>query len=110
MPSSHTAVIIAVTYAIGIIEGFDSAVFALSLVYSFFIMHDAIKVRGESGKQALVINIIADDLEKLKRSFDESESETPDMRVKEMLGHTYTEVLGGLILGLLVTYTYFLIV
>ena len=45
MPSSHTASVIAVTLMVGTVNGFDSAVFAVSLAFSLVVMYDATGVR-----------------------------------------------------------------
>ncbi len=71
MPSSHSSLISSVTTVIGLSEGFDSAVFGLSLAFLGVVMYDAIGVRRATGmnseaikhlsKQAGVKNKINDD-------------------------------------------------
>ena len=58
MPSSHTASVISVTILLGSNNGFDSALFAIALVFSVVVMYDAMGVRRETGKQGKVINEI----------------------------------------------------
>ena len=96
MPSSHTSFMIATTTAIGLKEGFQSSIFALSLIVSFVVMYDATGVRKEAGNQAKVLNQIMNLFENDKIDFDK--------KLKELLGHTPVEVFGGLILGILVGY------
>ena len=81
MPSSHTAFVVSLTLMIGATQGFDSAIFALV-------------VRRETGKQAVVINEI------VQKMFVNGESIT-DEELKELVGHTHVEVIGGVIVGLL---------
>ena len=41
MPSSHTAVVTSLTAMIGKYEGFDSSIFALSLIFAMVVMYAA---------------------------------------------------------------------
>ena len=74
--------------------GFDSAIFALSFTMAAIVMYDATGVRRETGKQAVVINEI------VQKMFVNGESIT-DEELKELVGHTHVEVIGGVIVGLL---------
>ncbi len=83
MPSSHTAVVSALTTSIFMHEGV-STLFIASLFFSLVIMSDAIGVRMQVGKQAKALN-------KLLKTSDFNENS----------GHTPMQVLGGLIVGIL---------
>lgn len=107
MPSSHTAAIVATALQVGLDSGFDSPLFGLAFVCASVIIHDAVKVRGESGKQASQINAINDALGKLVDVIDVNISEEErDERLKELIGHTVSEVLGGILCGMLVVLIY----
>ena len=41
MPSSHTALVVGLTTAVGLKESLDSSLFALCLVFSLVVMYDA---------------------------------------------------------------------
>ena len=93
MPSSHTAVVMSLSTLIGKDLGFDSPIFALSMVFAFVVMYDAAGVR-RAGKQATLLNKII---------------ETPglsDLEVQEklveVLGHTPKQVIVGAIIGVIV--------
>ena len=58
MPSSHTAFTFSLAVAIGLGEGFSSAVFAVSLILSCIVAYDSMGLRMESGKQAVAINYL----------------------------------------------------
>ncbi|GIL82202.1 hypothetical protein Vretimale_7146 [Volvox reticuliferus] len=58
MPSSHTALIVALTTAIAIENGTNSSLFAMCLVIALIVMYDATGVRLHAGRQATVLNII----------------------------------------------------
>lgn len=100
MPSSHSSFVMALTISIGQIYGYDSAYFAISMVFSFIVMYDAANVRLEAGKQAALINQIIEVLE--------NPDLNPEERLKEILGHTPLQVLAGGILGFIVSILCFL--
>jgi acid phosphatase family membrane protein YuiD len=91
MPSSHTALVVALAFSIGKYKCFDSAFFAISLIFCFVVMYDAAGIRRAAGKQAEIINMLIID------------HEVPDMeKLKELLGHTPFEVFVGGILGIVI--------
>ncbi len=94
MPSSHTASIVAATFAIGSNYGFESPIFGLGIVISCIVMYDAAGVRMAAGKQARVIKLIIKEIGEHRFHFDEE--------LKELLGHTYLEVFVGMILGIII--------
>ncbi len=96
MPSSHTALVVGLTTTVGILEGVHSPIFDVSLVFAFIVMYDAAGVRQAAGRQARVLNKIVEDLQH-SLSFKES-------HLKELLGHTPREVIGGAILGVAVAF------
>ncbi|HIU51055.1 MAG TPA: divergent PAP2 family protein [Candidatus Merdicola faecigallinarum] len=94
MPSSHSAIVMALSVLIGKGEGFNSPIFALSLVFAFIVMYDAAGVRRAAGKQASLLNKLI---------------ETPGLsgvqvseKLVEVLGHTPFQVFVGAILGIIV--------
>ncbi|HOB07864.1 MAG TPA: divergent PAP2 family protein [Limnochordia bacterium] len=95
MPSSHTTFVTALTTGVGLVEGFDTPIFALAAAFALVVMYDAAGVRRAAGKQAKVLNRIIDDI--YKKDFH------PE-RLRELLGHTPIEVLAGAVFG--ITYTY----
>ena len=94
MPSAHSATVTAIAVATGFEEGFDSAVFAVAMMLAFIVMHDAMGVRLETGKQAKIIN------EMIKLVY--TEDMTPEERLKEFVGHTPMQVIFGFLLGVVV--------
>ena len=57
MPSSHSALISALSAGIGWELGFDNPVFALSVGISLIVMYDASGIRRSAGMQAIEINL-----------------------------------------------------
>ena len=93
MPSGHSATVTALAATAAIEYGLSSAVFAIAAILAVIVMHDAMGVRLEAGKHAQAIN-------ELLELFS-SDLET-DVKLKELLGHTPLQVLGGALLGLVV--------
>lgn len=93
MPSSHSASVAALTTAVGMKEGPDSTLFAVTLFFSLVVMYDAAGLRRAAGLQARVLNRIAED-QYAHRGF------RPE-RLSELVGHTPIEVLVGGAIGVL---------
>lgn len=94
MPSSHSAIVCSVAVCLGKQYGFDSGIFALSVIMAFVVMYDAAGVRRAAGKQARILNKIL---------------ETPGLttvevqeRLIEALGHTPIQVFVGAVIGIVV--------
>jgi acid phosphatase family membrane protein YuiD len=94
MPSSHAAIVMGLTSAIGRLNGVTSAPFAIALIFSIVVMYDAQGVRRAAGRQAAVLNRLVDDMFSLRQFKDD--------RLRELLGHTPFEVLVGAALGVAV--------
>lgn len=95
MPSSHSAVVTSLMTAIGMSEGFDSPIFAVSFVFSFIVMYDAAGVRRAAGKQASILNQL---INSKQVKVDTNE------KLKELLGHTPIQVFVGALYGIVVGY------
>ena len=94
MPSSHVAGVAALATAVGLNFGFDSSLFAVTVVFTIVVMFDAQGVRQATGKQAEILNMIMEDVY-LKKHVEES-------KLKELIGHTPVQVLAGAFVGILV--------
>ena len=93
MPSSHSAVVCSLATLVGKEQGFDSSMFAISVIFAFIVMYDAAGIRRAAGKQAKLLNKIV---------------QTPGLAVNEVqeklvevLGHTPTQVLVGAFIGVI---------
>jgi acid phosphatase family membrane protein YuiD len=91
MPSSHAAGATALATSCGLNLGFDSAIFALAVVFAIVTMFDAQGVRRSTGKQAELLNRLMDDIY-WKGKIEEE-------KLKELIGHTPVEVFVGAIMG-----------
>ena len=90
MPSSHSSTVVALATAIGRMEGIDSSLFALAVVFATIVMYDATGVRQAVGFQARLLNDY----------FKGIKHETP--LLNELVGHTPFQVIVGALLGLVV--------
>lgn len=94
MPSSHSALVTATTLAVGLYFGFDHPTFAIGLVITMVVTYDAAGVRQQAGIHAQRINVI---FEELLRGHPINERD-----LREVIGHTPLEVVGGIVLGIVV--------
>lgn len=94
MPSAHTATVAALSTAVGLRFGFDTGLFAVTLIFAVMIMFDAGGFRRMVGRQAAILNKIVDDVYAKKKVEVE--------KVRELLGHTPVQVIAGATLGILV--------
>ena len=102
MPSSHTSMVVSATIMIGALNGFDSMLFAAAAVFSSVVMYDATGVRRETGRQAVIINRILQDVLINGRKIS-------NVELKELVGHKPTEVFGGALLGVAIATVYLII-
>lgn len=93
MPSSHSALVVAATTAIGMTDGFGGTVFALAVILSAVVMYDACNVRRSAGDTARLVNKLLEHMEKLT-------AEDLAGNLREVMGHTPLQVLMGALLGL----------
>lgn len=94
MPSSHTAIVMGLTSAVGKHAGLSSPAFAIALIFTFVVMYDAAGLRRAAGRQAEVLNRVVEDLVHMRG--------VQEARLRELLGHTPMEVLVGALIGLAV--------
>jgi acid phosphatase family membrane protein YuiD len=94
MPSSHSSLVVALATAVGLTQGFGSPLFAVAVVLAFVVMYDAQGIRRQAGNQARIINKMLQNVENAGIKVDKN--------LKELLGHTPIQVLGGTLLGIIV--------
>ncbi|MBQ7658591.1 MAG: divergent PAP2 family protein [Butyrivibrio sp.] len=96
MPSSHSATVMAMVTSTAFYFGPETFEFAVTAILALIVMHDAMGVRRETGKQAKVINNMMD-------WFVQMDSDiSPEEKLKEFVGHSPTQVFFGALLGILV--------
>jgi acid phosphatase family membrane protein YuiD len=97
MPSSHSALMTAVTTAIGLTIGWATPMYALSLAVTGVVVYDAMGVRRQAGIQAERINKLVEEV------FNKTASaEYVIENLKEIIGHSPAEALGGVAFGVVI--------
>ena len=91
MPSSHTSTVTTLSLTVGRAEGFDSSIFSLVLIFSLYVVFEATGLRQEIGKQAELLNDLMDSAL--------AGEKVPGERLRELMGHTWAEVAGGVVVG-----------
>jgi uncharacterized protein len=91
MPSAHSAGVSALAAAVGLEQGFHSPIFAVSLIFALVTMFDAQGVRRATGRQAVLLNKIVDEVY--------AGGQVSQEKVMELLGHTPVEVFVGALMG-----------
>ncbi len=93
MPSSHSSFVSGITTAIGLVEGFNTTYFIISLMVSLVVMYDAVNVRKDVEEHAELLNRIVKKLE--------LEDKVEYKPLEEHVGHTKPEMIAGALLGVI---------
>ena len=94
MPSGHSATVssLATVYGLGSFE------FAMAFIFAIVVCKDAMGVRLETGRQAVIINDIVEAFNSL------ASEKLPEAKLKEFVGHTPLQVIAGILLGVANTF------
>lgn len=99
-PSSHSSTVTGLAMTIGIQEGFNSAIFAVTAILAFIVMYDACHVRYYSGKNIELTQQLVKDLKDISNL--DFNNPIYSEQLKYVLGHKFREVVGGFAIGLIV--------
>ncbi len=94
MPSGHSATVASLATFSALHFGPDSFEFAISAIFALIVCHDAMGVRLETGKQAVIINEIIESFNIF------SSKKMPEVKLKEFVGHTPIQVISGVLIGI----------
>ena len=103
MPSSHTSTVVALAISVAYYSGAESVSFAIAIIFMIIVIHDAIGVRLETGKQAKVLNVMMFESDAFKDLDFEN-------KLKEYVGHTPTQAFVGALVGIIVSMIMILII
>ena len=92
MPSGHSATVCSFATYAAFVYGTGSFQFAASTILALIVCRDAMGVRREAGKQAMVLNELLKSLKERKNN---------SVILKEFVGHTPTQVAIGALLGII---------
>ena len=94
MPSAHSVTVSSLAAFAALQEGPGSFHFAAALFLAIIVCHDAMGVRQQAGKQAVLLN-------ELIKSFEALTSNAlPEVKLKEFVGHTPVQVMAGILIGI----------
>ena len=93
MPSSHSAVVVALATRTGMEVGVGSPEFALATIFASVVLYDAAGVRRAVSVQARILHRMLTEMIEAQH-FNEQ-------RLRELIGHTPFEVFVGALLGVL---------
>ncbi|MBD3950109.1 divergent PAP2 family protein [Tuanshanicoccus lijuaniae] len=104
MPSSHSAATSSLITALILQYGIHSPYVAIATVFGVIVMFDSMGVRRQSGEQGLILDQLAK--AHLKHEATDSigdyhQNEYQKMIIKKYLGHKPSEVIGGVITGII---------
>ena len=94
MPSGHSATVSSLAAISALLHGTGSFQFAATCILAVIVCHDAMGVRLETGKQAIVLNELIKSFETLTKK------ELPVVMLKEFVGHTPSQVYMGILIGI----------
>lgn len=97
MPSTHSAAVSALYTIVGLESGFDSLLFAVTLVIAMIVMYDARGVRRAAGEQAEAINYLLD----IEADIEHRQHK---ILLEQRIGHTLYQVIGGALWGMGMAY------
>lgn len=104
MPSCHSATVVGLMYATAYCKGIDGFEFPMATALAMIVMYDAMNVRMETGKQAVILNLFLKNETLLKQIKESGKEKWPTTILKEYVGHTPVQVLGGIFVGIVVGY------
>jgi acid phosphatase family membrane protein YuiD len=90
MPSGHSALVASLCTAIGLSQGFDSAMFIVALVFSIIVIYEALHEK----------KVIVGFLEVIAKK-------NPKKDLLEQLGHSTMEVVAGIAIGIVVVLAFY---
>lgn len=93
MPSSHSATVSGLGISVALNCGADSPEFAIAFILAVVVCYDALGIRRQASYHALVLNQMVEEFNQEGKEF---QSPKP---MKTTLGHSFLQVLAGILLG-----------
>lgn len=88
LPSNHSAIVSSMAALIALKEGIGHPAFGVAVTLAFIVTLDASSLRRQVGKHAVLLNKIAPNIN--------------CQTLRERMGHTPTEILAGIVVGIMV--------
>lgn len=103
IPSAHTAFVISLTTTIALINGIYSAAFAIAFFLSIIIVDDALRLRVFLGNHGKALNILRQSI------YKDNHLEARFPHLETRIGHSFIEVIAGVIVGIVLTLLIFFV-
>lgn len=103
-PSFHSGIASSVTMIALLHDGIYSITFAIAVTFSLLFAYDAMNIRFQTGKHAEYLNDLRKDLQDNLLMKEKRKT-----KLKERLGHTPVEVLGGIVFWISLTFVLYYI-
>ena len=103
-PSSHSALVSALALSVGLHDKFSSTIFAVIMALAVIVIYDAANVRYYTGQNIKVTQQLVKDLQENQPS--EFNDPIYSTKLKDVLGHKWREVIGGILLGCFIALVY----
>lgn len=103
MPSGHTALMTALTTIIGLTQGINTPIFALTFVMMILVVRDALGIRRYLGEHGKILNMLVKDLG------NDQVLEKHYPHLLERVGHTPAQVIVGGAIGIIISLTGFML-
>ncbi len=97
MPSGHSAMVISLATITGLKLGWQSPLFAFSIILSIIVIRDALGLRRYLGQHGKTLNILVKDLS------DDKVLDQTYPQLLERIGHTPVQVIVGATIGFLIS-------
>ncbi|MGC9313602.1 MAG: divergent PAP2 family protein [Sediminispirochaetaceae bacterium] len=101
MPSSHSAAVASLSTSMGIVHGWDSPFFTISLVLAVIVIYDATGIRKAAGEHAEILNDLLEEFHYLIHEGIERQ------HLKTLLGHTYPQAVAGILIGIVISLIFY---
>lgn len=99
MPSTHTAMVVSLVTVLGFDENFDSALFAIAIIFSLIIIRDAIGFRRYLGWHSEALNHLI--------RYETPERQKVFRQYSEQVGHTPLQAFVGALIGFIASWILF---
>ncbi len=103
-PSSHSSLVSALALSVGLHDKFSSTIFAVTMALAVIVIYDAANVRYYTGQNIKVTQQLVKDLQENQPS--EFNDPIYSTKLKDVLGHKWREVIGGILLGCFIALVY----
>ena len=100
MPSAHSAAVSSLAFCVGRDLGFSSSMFAVAFLFALITMFDAQTWRRSIGVQARILNHIMEDIQ--------TKGKVEEKKLRELVGHSPMEVFVGALLGVFVSFLFYM--